>query len=231
MNQAKALETIQLILKDIFGRETNLSLDHIKERFCIDIPLPQKVQTPEGETWIYEKDPRQKVISQSALEKKSKDSDMMKPKKEIHSLEDLFSVWEEVNYMTGEKIINSKNVSHSDSISNSIEIYSSSLIINSKNILFSHNINNSNYLLASKGSNGCNLGLRLVDSIYCTSSYEVRWSSKISKSFFITDCFDLVECMFCFGIKSKKYCIANMQFEKEEYFKIKQMVIDWILKK
>ena len=30
-------------------------------------------------------------------------------------------------------------------------------------------------------------------------------------------------------ISDKKYCISNMQFEKEEYFEIKKEIIKWIL--
>lgn len=37
-------------------------------------------------------------------------------------------------------------------------------------------------------------------------------------------------CMFCSHIANKRYCIANMQFEKEEYFAIKKQVVDWIVK-
>ena len=30
-------------------------------------------------------------------------------------------------------------------------------------------------------------------------------------------------------ISNKKYCICNMQFEKEEYFAIKKEIIKWIM--
>lgn len=58
-----------------------------------------------------------------------------------------------------------------------------------------------------------------------TVMYEV-----ISNSLFIQDSNSLHECMFCSHIANKRYCIANMQFEKEEYFAIKKQVIDWIVK-
>ena len=32
-----------------------------------------------------------------------------------------------------------------------------------------------------------------------------------------------------YKIANKKYCIANMQFEEEEYFEIKKTIISWIL--
>ena len=63
----------------------------------------------------------------------------------------------------------------------------------------------------------------------CHNSYNVVCSGKISNSFFIQDCNTLYECMFCSHISNKRYCIANMQFEEEEYFEIKNSIIEWIL--
>ena len=85
-------------------------------------------------------------------------------------------------------------------------------------------------MLASRDNSSCTLGIRVKEGIFCSSSFEVSWSNKISKSMFVHDSFDLYECLFCSHLRSKKYCIANMQFEKEEYDKTKKMVIDWILK-
>ena len=48
-------------------------------------------------------------------------------------------------------------------------------------------------------------------------------------SLFIQDCFDLYECMFCSHIASKRFCIVNMQFEEQEYYEIKKLIIEWIL--
>lgn len=41
--------------------------------------------------------------------------------------------------------------------------------------------------------------------------------------------FDLYECIFCSHIANKRFCIANMQFEEEEYYEIKKAIIEWIL--
>lgn len=38
-----------------------------------------------------------------------------------------------------------------------------------------------------------------------------------------------IKIKFCSHIANKKYCIANMQFEEEEYFEIKKTIISWIL--
>jgi len=83
--------------------------------------------------------------------------------------------------------------------------------------------------LASCRSISSNFCIRCDDLQNCSNSYSVICSNKIINSLFIQDCFDLYECMFCSHIAGKKYCIANMQFEKEEYFEIKKIVVEWIL--
>ena len=52
---------------------------------------------------------------------------------------------------------------------------------------------------------------------------------EIANSFFIQDCSDLHECMFCSHISSKRFCIANMQFTEKEYYEIKKLIIEWII--
>ena len=87
----------------------------------------------------------------------------------------------------------------------------------------------SEFLLGCQRTGGSNFCIRVDDSGNCINSYNVICSAKISNSFFIQDCKNLEECMFCSHISDKKYCISNMQFEKEEYFEIKKEIIKWIL--
>lgn len=101
----------------------------------------------------------------------------------------------------------------------------------SKNIVYCDSCGNSEFLLACQRSGSSNFCIRTDDSVNCSNSYNVICSNKIINSLFVQDCFDLYECMFCSHIASKKYCIANMQFEREEYYQIKNMIIDWILSK
>ena len=66
------------------------------------------------------------------------------------------------------------------------------------------------------------------DSKNCSNCYNVICSNKISNSLFIQDSYDLYECIFCCHIANKRFCIANMQFEEEEYYEIKKAIISWI---
>lgn len=232
MDEQKAISIADVIIKDVFGIENKWTLDELRQLFCDNIDLPEQVSCAwsNKQTWIYDRQQRQKFVSQDALVDKIKDTGLMFNKRPIESIADVMAYWQEINFMTAEKNISSKEITYSDSVTSSSGVYYSSLVGSSKNILLSSNVFSSSYLLASKGDNSCNMGIRMFDSLYCSSGYEMRWSNKVSKSMFITDSLDLFECMFCYGIRSKKYCIANMQYEKEEYFHIKQMVIDELVK-
>jgi hypothetical protein len=48
-------------------------------------------------------------------------------------------------------------------------------------------------------------------------------------SFFIQDCFNLEDSIFCNQIANKRFCIANIQLEEDEYRRLKDKVIRWIL--
>ena len=230
MNSQKAKEITDYIFKEVFNRNNTYSLEQLKKRFSFDIPLANKVKCALSGvyTWSFSGE-SEKISAQNAIAERFKKDEWMRKRQLINSIEDVLKAWKEINYITGEKYISSKEVSESDSIYNSISVYRSVSIFNSKNIVFSYKIFDSNYMLGCRDSSSCTLGIRIKESIYCSSSFEVSWSSKVSRSLFIHDCFDLYECLFCSHLRSKKYCIANIQFEKEEYLKIKKLIIDWIL--
>lgn len=231
MEQHIAKQIADYIFKDAFGVENKYTLQELQKKFAIDIPSVQKVKCvlSKKDTWTISSK-EEKIASQQAIADQFKKDEWMKKKKPLNSIEDILKSWEEINYLTGEKYINSKDVAESDGIYNSVSVYHSVSIFDSKNIIFSYKIFDCNYMLASRDNSSCTLGVRVKESIFCSSGFEISWSNKVSKSMFIHDGYDLYECLFCSHLRSKKYCIANMQFEKEEYFRVKKMVMDWILK-
>lgn len=150
-------------------------------------------------------------------------------KRKITSLEELIKIWNNNNLTTTERVYDSENVFQSDTIYRCENVYRSSNCSDSKNIVYSDSCGASEYLLASQRTGTSTFCIRVDDSKDCSNSYNVICSNKIINSFFIQDCFDLYECIFCSHIASKKYCIANMQLEEEEYFEIKEAIIEWIL--
>ncbi|MDO8619316.1 MAG: hypothetical protein Q7R49_05230 [Candidatus Daviesbacteria bacterium] len=231
MDDQRIKQVVDYIFKEVLGRDNPFSLEQLQEKFAIDIPKPRKVTCAlsREDTWTFSSG-EEKVASLNAIEKRFTEDEWMRPAKKLSSVKEVLDAWSEINYLTGEKYINSQEVLESDGIYNSAQVFQSLSIFDSKNIIFGYKLFDCNYMLASRDNSSCSLCIRIKESIYCSASFEVSWSSKVSNSMYIHDCFDVYECLFCSHLRSKKYCIANMQFEKEEYFRIKQIIIDWIIK-
>ena len=231
MNADKAKQISDDIFKDVFGFDNPFTLEELRRKFAIDITSPKKVTCAlsNNPTWTTYSN-EEKIASQAAIAERFKRDEWTPKKKSLNTISDILKAWEDVNYLTAEKYINSKEVGESDGIYNSSSVYQSLSIFDSKNIIFSYKIFDCNYMLASRDNSSCTLGIRMKENIFCSSGFEVSWSNKVSRSMYIHDCIDLFECLFCSHIRSKKYCVANMQFEKEEYLELKKLVIDWILK-
>ena len=48
----------------------------------------------------------------------------------------------------------------------------------------------------------------------------------IADSCYCDMCFGVSDCFGCFGLKQKQYCILNKQYTKDEYFKLKEKIIE-----
>ena len=57
---------------------------------------------------------------------------------------------------------------------------------------------------------------------------DVYGSRAITNSFFIKNCYDLQDSIFCSHLKNKQYCVANMQYTKEEYKVLKKKIFEWL---
>lgn len=237
MDEKTALQTAQKILKQVFQfpeyhkRIEELKLERIEEKFSFDIPKPEeRICALSGKkTYAFFAD--EKVASLKAIAEEFQKTGWIRKKRSLNSMDDILKAWEEIKIYTAEKQINSLNIAKSDGIYNSRNIYKSISIFDSRDIIFCYKIFNSAFMLASRDNSSCSFGVRISESINCSNCFEVSWSNKVSNSLFIHDSYDLYECLFCSHLKSKKYCIANMQFEKKEYFRLKRMVVEWVLNK
>jgi len=226
----EALEKANKIFMNIFGQKNPYTLDELLSKFAFDIKLPQKVidSLTSKETWAESINPS-KFITQDNMEAYDKKYGWMQKKKEVNSLEDILKLWKKINLTTTERIYDSENVHKSDTIYRSENVYRSLDCRDCKNVLFSDGCGNSEFILGCQRTGGSNFCIRVDDSGSCINSYNVICSAKVSNSFFIQDSKDLDECMFCSHISNKKYAIANMQFEKDEYYEIKKQIVNWIL--
>ena len=230
MNDKLALEIINKIFNSIFDKNNSFSLEELLEKYAFDIKLPKQVNDSVTNeiTWADSINSGKFITNKNMEIKDSKDGWML-PKREINNLQELIDIWNSINLTTTERVYDSINVCKSDTIYRSENVYRCTDCSESKNIIYCDSCMNCNYTLASSRSSNCDFCIRTDDSKDCSNSYNVICSNKVKNSLFIQDCFDLYECMFCSHISTKKYCIANMQFEEEEYYEIKKTIIEWIL--
>ena len=230
MNDNIALEIVNKIFNNVFDENNKYSLEELLEKFAFDIKLPKQVNdsTTNEITWA-DSINSGKFITNSNMEKRNLAIGWMLPKKGFNNLQELIEIWNSINLTTTERVYDSINIVKSDTIYRCENVYRCTDCSDSKNIIYCDSCGNSEYILASQRSGTCNFCIRTDDSKNCSNSYNVICSNKISNSLFIQDCFNLYECMFCSHIANKRFCIANMQFEEEEYFEIKKAIIDWIL--
>jgi len=230
MNDKFALEIINKIFNSVFDKSNSLSLDKLLEKYAFDIKLPKQVNDSITNeiTWA-DSINSGRFITNKNMEIKENKEGWMIPKRDINNLQELIDIWKSINLTTTERVYDSINVCKSDTIYRSENVYRCTDCNECKNIIYCDSCANCNYTLASSRSSNCDFCIRTDDSKDCSNSYNVICSNKIKNSLFIQDCFDLYECMFCSHISTKKYCIANMQFEEEEYYEIKKTIIEWIL--
>jgi len=230
MTPVLAKEILDKIIGQIFGYQNPLSLEQFMQKYAFDVRLPAQVyDSTTGEaTWASSTNPT-KFITLDNARKRAEIDDFMIPKRPINSIQDILTAWNETNLTSTERQIESLNVAESDCVYNSENVYRSQDLNRSKNVLFSDSAHDCEFVAAVQRSKNSSFCARLDDSQSCTNSFSVTWSNKVSNSLFINDCFDMMDCMFCSHITGKQFCIANMQFEEEEYKKIKDIVVRWIL--
>lgn len=230
MNDVLALEIVKKILNCVFDKDNDYSLNKALENFAFDIELPKKVNdsTTNEVTWANTIS-NSRFITNENMKKRDKEKGWMISKKNINSLQELIDIWKSINLTTTERVNDSINVIKSDTIYRCVNIYRCSDCRDSKNLVFCNSCGDCEFLLASQRTSSSEYCIRCDDSLNCSNSYNVICSNKIKNSLFIQDCYDLYECMFCSHISSKRFCISNMQFEENEYYKIKESIINWIM--
>lgn len=230
MNDKQCQIVVNEIFMEVFGLQCPMTIEELLTECAFDIRLPNKVidAITGVETWASSINSN-KYITQDNMEKYDEYKGWIVQKRPISSLDDIIKLWDKINYTTTERVYDSINVSKSDTIYNCENIYRSQDCRKCKNTIFSDGCANSDYIIACQRSEGCSYAIRVDDSNNCSNSYNVICSAKISNSFFIQDANSLHECMFCSHIANRRYCIANMQYSREEYMEIKSEIMKWII--
>lgn len=228
MDNPKLKELLDKISGNVFGYKNPFTPEQFMQKFAFDVRLPKQTNDSlTGEvTWAQSLASSRYVRFENVHKLKE---DWMVEKRPLNNIQDILAAWQETSMMATERQMESINVFECDNIYNSDTVFRSQDIHKSKNIAFCDGIFDSEYVAGSQRSNSSTYCLRIEDSKECSNSFNIIWSGKVANSMFIQDSYDIFECLFCSHVTSKRYCIANMQFTEEEYFKIKKMVVEWVL--
>lgn len=227
MNAVEAKSILDKVVGQVFGYQNPLGLEQAMQKFAFDVRLPQQVfdavdGTP---TWAQSTNPNKFMKLDNARSSESG----LRPARPLNNLQDILTAWNEINYTTTERQKDSLNIAESDNIYYSENVYRSQDIHRSKNVLFSDGAYDSEFVVAAQRAATNNFCIRIEDSGESSNSFGISWSIKIVNSFFIHDCANMQDSMFCTNMRDGRFCIANMQFDEAEYRRLREQVVRWIL--
>ncbi|MBU0586514.1 hypothetical protein KJ780_03310 [Candidatus Micrarchaeota archaeon] len=70
--------------------------------------------------------------------------------------------------------------------------------------------------------------IRCFDSTNLTRCFEVSDSTSCSDLYFSHNCENVRDGILCFNIKNKKYAVGNIEVGREQYMRIKKMLLEWV---
>lgn len=76
------------------------------------------------------------------------------------------------------------------------------------------------------GSKFC---IRCYDSVNLSGCFEVDGSYDTRHSLFCHNVENVSDSLFCFNVKNKKYCVGNTEVGREEFLRIKKILLDYVL--
>lgn len=235
MTQTEAKQLLDQIIGQVLGYQNPLSMEQFIQKFAFDVRLPQPVtdSVDGSQTWAQSTNPTKFVKMENArgltVAGASKESDFLRPARQLGSMEQILAAWEEINMTTTERTKDVMNVSESDSVTYSENVFRSQDVHKSKNILLSDGLTSCEFVVAGQRSVDSTFCIRIEDSGECTNSFSVSWSSLLTNCLFMHDTGDMQDSMFCTNMKGKRFCIANMQYDETEYRRLRDIVARWIL--
>lgn len=116
-----------------------------------------------------------------------------------------------------ERVYASSNVENSHYISVSFNILGSAEVKDSSKIRYSQNVFNSSEILNCYGVYSCK---EVEDSL---GIFNVSTGKEI---YFSTDLENCSYCLFCSGIKDKKFCLFNQEIDSKDWFVIKELLLN-----
>lgn len=235
MTERDAKALLDKVIGQVLGYTNPLTLDEFMQKFTFDVRLPQKVTdaVDGSETWAQSTNPLKYMKMENArgieIAGATAANDYVRPARQLNDMDAILAAWNEINFTTTERYKESINIGQSDNIDRSENIWRSQDIHKSKNVILSDGVFGSEFVVASQRSGNSTFCIRIEDSGECSNSFGISWSSIITNCFFMHDTGDMQDSMFCTNISGKRFCIANMQYDEQEYKRLRDVVARWIL--
>lgn len=213
----------------VFGVESLILIDDFERRLARNLKLPGRASCDVTGVQVSTTRPFRRLISEDARRRRAMNDGFMQEQQQIDSFDDIQRNIKAINLFAGEQVIQSELIYESSHIYSSDRIYKCSNVQSSRNSALSvycsqvehafgcENLVSSKQVLCGYDSRGLNKCFQCFDCVDC------------SDSLFISDCSNLKDCLFCYHIDGKQFCVANMQYSENEYLRIKDLVIDHIL--
>ncbi|MFA5077382.1 MAG: hypothetical protein WC488_03065 [Candidatus Micrarchaeia archaeon] len=113
---------------------------------------------------------------------------------------------------------------------NSAHAFASSFVFAMKYVAYSYRPRNSEYVFGGSDVFYSNCCLNCHHSTNLIRCFEVSDSNNCSDCYFCHNSEGLSNCIFCFNAKSLRYAIGNKEVGREQYTKVKKLVLDEMIK-
>ncbi|MEW6528327.1 MAG: hypothetical protein AB1391_00410 [Candidatus Micrarchaeota archaeon] len=138
----------------------------------------------------------------------------------------------EISYTTTEAVVGTNlDVEKSDIYGYSYHCYNGTYFVYSKYCAYCFWPRESEYCFGSVYTFNSKFCIKCYYSTNLTRCFEMLNCYNCSDCYFCYNSENLMECMFCFNTKSKRYAIGNIKVGKENYVKIKKIMMDEIVKR
>jgi len=218
------MKNLCTIWKTLFGVEPELSLTDFQEDFCADLPLPMFAENLWGGEPVAISKPYRRVVAQNQIAKNVEEMQKT-PNGQVNSPDELLSEIFSKLIFSGDNCYDSINVVNSDNVFKSLNVYQSRSVHESKNVIFCTNCVGLENAAACDDSGFSQFVIRAMDSINCSRCLDVYQSGKCSNSIFLSNCYDVHECILCTNLRSKRFCIGNMQFSESAYNELRKQIL------
>ncbi len=145
---------------------------------------------------------------------------------EMKDIDGIVEALQERFCYTGNIILgNSKFIENSSNVIDSYFVLNSGIVTDSKYIGYSDIIRKCEYIFGVHGDAQSSFTVKSSDDHRGTRCFECYTVIISSDCYYSMRCQDSLECMFCFGARSKKYAVGNLELPKAKYLAIKKKLL------